>query len=144
MKRSQLLVGRSSLYCKDMWRRYCCLTSSFQIADTCLSCEDIARRSCAMVPRWRFLATFLRPVFATIREQQVSDLHICVVLLRKKNNKIRQSALLTAAVRRVCLIDFQQSRHDVQLEIFKVFRVSLDINERSVQPCSMPVARTRQ
>jgi len=27
--RSQLLVGRSSPYCEDMWRRYCCLTSFF-------------------------------------------------------------------------------------------------------------------
>ena len=41
----------------------------------CLSCEDIARQSCAMAPRWRFLATFLRPVFSASRLQQVSDLH---------------------------------------------------------------------
>jgi len=27
-----------------------------------------------MVPRWRFLATFLRPVFAAIRVQHISDL----------------------------------------------------------------------
>ena len=45
------------------------------IVDTCLICEDIARRSCAMVPRWRLLATFLRPVFAASRVRQVSDLH---------------------------------------------------------------------
>ena len=44
-KRSQLLVGRRSPYCKDMWGRYCCLTSYFPIVDTCLSCEDIARQS---------------------------------------------------------------------------------------------------
>ena len=48
-KRSQLLVGWSSPCCKDMWGRYCCLTSFFPIVDTCLSCEDIARQSCAMV-----------------------------------------------------------------------------------------------
>ena len=65
--------GRSSPYCGDIWRRYCCLTS-FPIADTCLICEDIARQSCAMVPRWRFLATFLCPVFSASRVQQVSDL----------------------------------------------------------------------
>ena len=53
-----------------------CLTSFFPIVDTCLSCEDIARQSCAMVPRWRFLATFLRPVFSASRLQQVSDLHL--------------------------------------------------------------------
>ena len=38
--RSQPLVGRSSPYCADMWRTYCCLTSFFRIVDTCLSCED--------------------------------------------------------------------------------------------------------
>jgi len=51
------------------------LNKFFPIVDTCLRCEDIARRSCAMVPRWRFLATFLRPVFAASREQDISDLH---------------------------------------------------------------------
>ena len=73
---SQPLEGRSSPYCKDMWRRYCCLTSFFPIVDTCLSCEDIARQICAMVPRWRFLATFLRPAFPASRVQQFSDLHL--------------------------------------------------------------------
>ena len=52
------------------------LTSFFSIVDTCVSCEDIAQQSCAMVPRWRFLATFLRPVFSASRVQQVSDLHL--------------------------------------------------------------------
>jgi len=51
------------------------LNRFFPIVDTCLICEDIARQSCAMVPRWRFLATFLRPEFAASRVQQVSDLH---------------------------------------------------------------------
>ena len=74
-KRSQPLVGRSSPYYENMWRRYCCLTSFFPIVDTSLICEDIARQSCAMVPRWRFLATFWRPVFAASRVQQVLDLH---------------------------------------------------------------------
>ena len=46
----------------------------------CLSCEDIARQSCAMVPRWRFLVTFLRPVFSASRLQQVSDLHLKLAL----------------------------------------------------------------
>ena len=70
------LVGRSSPYCGDMWKTYCCLTSLFPIVDTCLRCEDIARQSCAMVPEWRFLATFLRPVFSASRVQHVSDLHL--------------------------------------------------------------------
>jgi len=55
--RSQPLVGRSSPYCGDIWRRYCCLTSFFPIVDTCLSCEDTARQSCAMVPRWQFFGS---------------------------------------------------------------------------------------
>ena len=36
-----------------------------------LICEDIARRSCAMVPD----GDFLRPVFAALRVQHISDLH---------------------------------------------------------------------
>jgi len=32
-------------------------------------------QSCGMVPRWRFLATFLGPAFAASREQHISDLH---------------------------------------------------------------------
>jgi len=52
------------------------LNKFFPIVDTCLSCEDIARQVCAMVPRWRFLATFLRPLFSASRVQQVSDPHL--------------------------------------------------------------------
>jgi len=40
------------------------LNKFFPIVDTCLSCKDIAQQRCAMVPRWRFLATFLGPAFA--------------------------------------------------------------------------------
>ena len=76
VNRSQPLVGWSSPYCGDIWRTYCCLTSFFPIFDACLSFEDIAQQICAMVPRWRFLATFLRPVFSVSRVQQVSDLHL--------------------------------------------------------------------
>jgi len=39
------------------------LNKFFLIVDTCLIWEDIGRQSCAMVPRWRFLATFLRPAY---------------------------------------------------------------------------------
>jgi len=76
LNRSQPLVGRSSPYYEDMWRTYCCLTSFSPTVDACLSCKDIARQSCAMVPRWRFLATFLRPVFSASCVQHVSDLHL--------------------------------------------------------------------
>ena len=51
------------------------LLNFFPIVDMCLSCNDIARQSCAMVPRWRFLVTFLHPVFSASRAQQVSALH---------------------------------------------------------------------
>jgi len=66
---------RSSPYCGDMWRRYCCLKSFFSIVDTCFISKDITRQSCAIVPRWQFLATFLRPVLSASRAQHVSDLH---------------------------------------------------------------------
>jgi len=56
--RSQPLVGRSSLYCEDMWGICCCLTNFFPIVDMCLSCEDIVRQSCAMVPRWQIFWRF--------------------------------------------------------------------------------------
>jgi len=69
-------VGQSSPYYEDMWRTYSCLISFFPIVVTCLRCEDVARQSCAMVPRWRFLATFLRPVSSASRVQNVSDLHL--------------------------------------------------------------------
>jgi len=62
VNRSQLLVGQSSPYCEDMWRRYCCLalTSFFPIVDTCIySCEDTSRQSCAMVRRWRIFMVAL-------------------------------------------------------------------------------------
>jgi len=51
------------------------LNRFFPIVDTCLSCEDIARQSCAMVPRWRFLETFLAPAFAASCLQHLLDLH---------------------------------------------------------------------
>jgi len=91
---SQPLIGRSSPYCGDRWRTYCCLTSFFPIVDTCLSCEDIPRQSGAMVPRWRFLAIFLRPVFWASRVQQVSDLHLTYTFnhfyaVRRESYRIR-------------------------------------------------------
>ena len=51
------------------------LIKFFPIVDTCLNCEDIARQICGLVPRWRFLATFLGPAFAASRVQHLSDLH---------------------------------------------------------------------
>ena len=71
--RSQPLVGQSSPYYGSTWRTYCCLISFFPIVDTCLTCEDRARQSCAMVPRLRFLATFLHPVLSASRMLHISD-----------------------------------------------------------------------
>jgi len=45
--------------------------------------KDIARQSCGMVPRWRFLATFLDPAFAASRVQHISDLHSKFALGRR-------------------------------------------------------------
>jgi len=59
----QPLVGLSSPYCGDMWRRYCCLTSFFRLSIHAFSCEDIAGQNCALVPRPRFFAEFFRPEF---------------------------------------------------------------------------------
>jgi len=73
-KGSQPLVGRSSPYCGDI-EEILLLNKFFPIVDTCLSCEDIARQSCGMVPRWRFLASFLGHAFAASRAQHLSDLH---------------------------------------------------------------------
>ena len=70
---SQPLVGRSSPYC-DVWGRHCCLTSFFSDCWYVPYCKDIDRQSCAMVPRWRFFASFMRPVFSASRVQHVSDL----------------------------------------------------------------------
>jgi len=51
------------------------LNKFFPIVDRCLSCEDIARQICVIVPRWRFFASFLRPVFTASCVQHISDLH---------------------------------------------------------------------
>jgi len=72
--RSQPLVGRSSPYCGDMWRRYCCLTAFFPIVDTYLSCEDSPTNFVQWCPDGQFLAIFGSCISAS-RAQHVSDLH---------------------------------------------------------------------
>ena len=71
---SQPLVGRSSPYYQEVWRRYCCLTSFFPIVDICLSSEDIVRMTDKVV-RWCQCGDFLCPVFPASRIQHISDLH---------------------------------------------------------------------
>jgi len=72
---SQPLVGRSSPYCGDMWRRYCCLTSFFLLS----ICALVAKIKPDKVVRWcpdgDFWQLFLRPVFPVSRAQHVSDRH---------------------------------------------------------------------
>ena len=71
--RSQPLVGRSSPYYQDMWRRYCCLTGFFfPIVNTCLSSVDIAWQSCVMVPKWWF---FVPCISSEPHAAHFSDLH---------------------------------------------------------------------
>ena len=70
--RSQPLVGRSSPYCGDIWRRYRCLTSFFLIVDTCLSCE---------VVRWCADSDFLA-IFCILHFQRAacSTFQTCILI----------------------------------------------------------------
>jgi len=76
------------------------LNKFFPIVDTCLGCEDIARQSCAIMPRWRFLATFLRPVFSAHRVPHVSDLHLKFALRPHHVCKYADIRSATAEIRR--------------------------------------------
>jgi len=74
--RSQPLVGRSSPYCGDMWRTYCCLSEFFS---DCRHVSQLRRYSPTNLgdgAHIEILATFLRPMFSASRVQQVSDLHL--------------------------------------------------------------------
>jgi len=73
--RSQPLVGRSSPYCKDMWRRDWCLTTFFS---DCRYVPLLRRYSTTklcngaqMANFWRFLG----PAFSASRMQHISYLH---------------------------------------------------------------------
>ena len=61
--RSQPLVGRSSPYCGDIWRRYCCLISFFRLS----ICALVAKIWPDKVVRWCRDGDFLRPVFTASR-----------------------------------------------------------------------------
>jgi len=75
MNWSQPLEGQSLPFCEDMWGRYGCLTSFFQIVNMCLSFKDIAQQSSAMVRGWRMFGIFLRSLFSASHLQHISDLH---------------------------------------------------------------------
>jgi len=68
---SQPLVGRSSRYYQDMWRRYCCLTIFFRLSIHAL----VPKIQPNKVVRWCQNGDFLRPVFSASREQHISDMH---------------------------------------------------------------------
>jgi len=69
-KRSQPLVGRSSPYCKDMWGRYCCLTSFFQLSIRmrALFAKIWPDKVCDGA-QMAILAWFLRPVFSDMHSK---------------------------------------------------------------------------
>jgi len=69
--RSQPVVGRSSPYYEDMWRRYCCLIRFFWLSTRAL----VAKIWPNKVVRWCRDGDFLRPVFTASRVQHVLDLH---------------------------------------------------------------------
>jgi len=68
---SQPLMGRSSRYYDDIWGRYCCLTSFFQLSIHAL----VAKIQPDKVVRWCRDCDFLHPVFSASRVQYISDLH---------------------------------------------------------------------
>jgi len=53
-----------------------------------------------MVPIWRFLATFLRPVFSASRVQQVSDLHLTFALRHTMCGSMADIQCAAAEIRR--------------------------------------------
>ena len=69
-------VANNLPHCGTCGGRWLLLNKFFSACvDTCLNWEDSARQSCAMVPRWRFFASFLRPVFPASLVQHISELH---------------------------------------------------------------------
>ena len=69
--RSQPLVGRSSPYYEDMWRRYRCLTSLFHLSIHALA----AKIQPDKVVWWCQNGDFLHPVFSVNCMQHISDMH---------------------------------------------------------------------
>jgi len=66
--KSHPLVGRSSPYYEDMWKRYRCLTSFFRLSIAAKIQPGKVVRCCQN-------GDFLRPAFPASRVQHVSDLH---------------------------------------------------------------------
>ena len=73
--RSEVLVGRSSPYCEDLWRRYCCLTVFFRLSINAL----VAKIQPDKVVQWcadgDFLHHFCILYFQRAASMHISDLH---------------------------------------------------------------------
>ena len=69
--RSEPLVGRSSPYYEDVWKRYCCLTSFFQLSMHALVTKILPDK----VVRWCRDGDFLHPVFSASSVLYISDMH---------------------------------------------------------------------
>jgi len=69
--RSQPLVGRSSPYYQDMWRRYRCLTSFFLLSIH----ASAAKIQPDKFVWWSQNGDFMRPVFSASRVQHISDMN---------------------------------------------------------------------
>jgi len=97
------------------------LNKFFPIVITCLNCEDIARQSCAMVPRWRFLATFLHPVFSPSRVKQVSDLHLKFAL--RPHHVWKTEVWQTSNLRRLRLGEEKKEEEERTNDRMKIYMV---------------------
>jgi len=64
-----------------------------------------------MVPRWRFLATFLRPVFSANRVQQVSDLHLTFAL---RPHHVRANKMMMMMMRCGSMADIQSAAAEIR------------------------------
>ena len=71
VNRSQPLEGQSTPYCEDIWRRYCCVISFFQLLIHAL----VAKIQPHKVVRWCPDGEFLHPELSASRVQYISDLH---------------------------------------------------------------------
>ena len=76
LDRSQPPVGRSSPFCGDIWRRYCCLKSFFRLSIHAL----VVKIKPDKVVQWCLDGDFLCSVFSASRVQHVSDLHLKLAL----------------------------------------------------------------
>ena len=70
-------LNRSSPYCEDMWRRYCCLTTFFRLsiyASVAKIQPNKVTKLCDGA-KMAIFASFLRLVFPASRVQHISELH---------------------------------------------------------------------